>query len=97
MLCQKNECLIIEINVQKSEFTDTITDIFLEGKATEIMNVAACSAGNFLPILSSDAQKQLDELLSNVPAFDKASFGMKQRLEKTGSNAEFLLTLDLRG
>jgi len=34
---KENECLIIEINVQKSEFTDTITDIFLEGKATEIM------------------------------------------------------------
>ncbi len=34
---KENECFIIEINIQKSEFTDTITDIFLEGKATEIM------------------------------------------------------------
>lgn len=34
---KENESLIIEINIQKSVFTDTITDIFLEGKATEIM------------------------------------------------------------
>lgn len=34
---KENECLIIEINIQKSVFTDAITDIFLEGKATEIM------------------------------------------------------------
>ena len=28
---------IIEINIEKSKYTDTITDVFLEGKATEVM------------------------------------------------------------
>lgn len=35
---KKNGAKIIEINVQPTEFTNTITDIFLEGKAGEIMN-----------------------------------------------------------
>jgi len=28
---------IIEINIQSSNYTNTITDIFLKGKATEVM------------------------------------------------------------
>ena len=28
---------IIEINTEPSNYTDTITDVFLQGKATEIM------------------------------------------------------------
>jgi NAD-dependent deacetylase len=35
---KKNDAKIIEINIQPSNYTNTITDIFLEGKATEIMN-----------------------------------------------------------
>ncbi len=37
VIAKENEATIIEINIVKSEFTDTITDYFLEGKATEIM------------------------------------------------------------
>ena len=33
-----NGAIIIEINTEKSSFTDTITDIFLQGKATEIFS-----------------------------------------------------------
>ena len=33
----KNKGKIIEINISSSNFTNTITDIFLQGKATEIM------------------------------------------------------------
>jgi len=32
---------IIEINTQKSAFTNTITDVFLQGKATEVMSKIA--------------------------------------------------------
>ena len=35
---KENGAKIIEINIQESHFTDTITDVFLKGKATEIMN-----------------------------------------------------------
>jgi NAD-dependent deacetylase len=34
---KENRANIIEINIRKSGFTDTITDIFIEGKATKIM------------------------------------------------------------
>jgi NAD-dependent deacetylase len=34
---KRNGALIIEINVRPSEFTDTITDIFLRGKASDIL------------------------------------------------------------
>ena len=34
---ENNGVKIIEINIEKSNFTDTITDIFLNGKATEVM------------------------------------------------------------
>jgi len=34
---KKNNRKIIEINISPSNFTNTITDIFLQGKATEIM------------------------------------------------------------
>ncbi len=34
---QKNGAKIIEINIRPSHFTHTITDIFLEGKATEVL------------------------------------------------------------
>ncbi len=33
---KKNNAVIIEINTNKSNYTDTVTDIFLQGKATEI-------------------------------------------------------------
>lgn len=35
---KENGAKIIEINPEKSLFTDSITDIFIKGKATEIMN-----------------------------------------------------------
>ena len=35
---KENGAIIIEINTEKSSFTDTITDIFLQGKATEIFS-----------------------------------------------------------
>jgi NAD-dependent deacetylase len=38
MKAKENGSKIIEINVQPTEFTNTITDIFLEGKAGEIMD-----------------------------------------------------------
>ena len=34
---KKNNKKIIEINIQSSNYTNTITDIFLKGKATEVM------------------------------------------------------------
>jgi NAD-dependent deacetylase len=34
---KKNKCKIIEINTAPSNYTSTITDIFLQGKATDIM------------------------------------------------------------
>ena len=35
---KENGALIIEINIQESHFTHTITDIFLKGKASDIMS-----------------------------------------------------------
>jgi NAD-dependent deacetylase len=35
---KKNGARIIEINIKKSHLTDTVTDIFLEGKATDVLN-----------------------------------------------------------
>ncbi len=35
---KRNNAKIIEINIEQTKFTETITDIFLEGKATEIMS-----------------------------------------------------------
>ncbi len=37
ILAKNNGTKIIEINIEKSNFSNSITDIFLEGKATEIM------------------------------------------------------------
>lgn len=37
LYARNNGVKIIEINIEKSNFTDTITDIFLKGKATEVM------------------------------------------------------------
>ncbi len=37
-LAKQNGAKIIEINITESNFTSQITDVFLEGKATEIMN-----------------------------------------------------------
>lgn len=34
---KRNNAKIIEINIKKSNYTNTITDVFLEGKATETM------------------------------------------------------------
>jgi len=36
-VAKKNGARIIEINIKKSEITQSLTDIFLEGKATEIL------------------------------------------------------------
>ncbi|MFZ5980153.1 MAG: SIR2 family NAD-dependent protein deacylase [Candidatus Zixiibacteriota bacterium] len=38
-LAKQNGALIIEMNVEKSNYTDRITDIFLQAKATEAMTV----------------------------------------------------------
>jgi len=38
IIAKQNSATIIEINPEKSEFTNTITDIFLQGKASEIIN-----------------------------------------------------------
>ncbi len=38
VLAKKNGAKIIEINIKKSHFTETITDIFLKGKATDILS-----------------------------------------------------------
>jgi len=37
LLASQNGATIIEINIQKSNFTDRITDIFLKGKATKMV------------------------------------------------------------
>lgn len=37
-IAKKNGAKIIEVNLEKSHYTDTITDIFLRGKASEIMS-----------------------------------------------------------
>ncbi len=37
IIAKQNGAIIIEINLEHSNFTDSITDIFLQGKATEIM------------------------------------------------------------
>lgn len=38
VLAHQNGAKIIEINIKESKFTDTIVDVFLQGKATEIMD-----------------------------------------------------------
>ncbi len=40
---QKNGATIIEINPNKSNYTDSITDVFLQGKATEMMKALEIS------------------------------------------------------
>lgn len=37
VVAKKNGARIIEINIKESHLTDTITDIFLEGKATDVL------------------------------------------------------------
>ncbi|MBW1810543.1 MAG: NAD-dependent deacylase [Deltaproteobacteria bacterium] len=37
IIASKNNARIIEINIAKSKYTNNITDVFLEGKATEVM------------------------------------------------------------
>jgi len=37
IVADKNDATIIEINIAKSNYTGTITDVFLEGQATEVM------------------------------------------------------------
>jgi NAD-dependent deacetylase len=37
VVAHDNDAKIIEINVAKSHYTDAITDVFLEGRATEVM------------------------------------------------------------
>jgi NAD-dependent deacetylase len=37
-MAKNNGATIIEINVKKSNYTDYITDIFLNGKATEVID-----------------------------------------------------------
>jgi NAD-dependent deacetylase len=38
MEAKRNGATILEINIQPSHYTDSITDIFLQGKATEMMD-----------------------------------------------------------
>jgi len=38
VFAKSNGATIIEVNTEKSNFTDKVTDIFLQGKATEVMN-----------------------------------------------------------
>ena len=38
IIAKQNGATIIEINTEKSSFTSQITDVFLQGKATEVMN-----------------------------------------------------------
>ena len=37
-MAKRNGAKIIEINIERSNYTDQITDIFLKGKATEVMS-----------------------------------------------------------
>jgi NAD-dependent SIR2 family protein deacetylase len=34
---KKNDKKVIEVNIKPSNYTDTITDVFLKGKATEVV------------------------------------------------------------
>ncbi len=38
---KENGARVIEINIEPSKYTETVTDLFLQGKATEIMNQLA--------------------------------------------------------
>ena len=38
---KNNGAKIIEVNIEPSNYTDSITDVFLQGKATEVMNALA--------------------------------------------------------
>ncbi len=38
-LAKENGAKIIEVNPEESNFTNRITDVFLRGKASEIMNM----------------------------------------------------------
>jgi len=38
MIAKENGAKIIEVNTEDSEYTNTITDIFLRGKAGQIMS-----------------------------------------------------------
>lgn len=44
-LAKQKGAKIIEINIEKSNFTDSITDVFLKGKATEVMSLLASKLG----------------------------------------------------
>jgi NAD-dependent deacetylase len=39
LLAKENGATIIEVNPRESNYTSTVTDIFLQGKATEIMEL----------------------------------------------------------
>lgn len=43
IMAKENGAKIIEINVEASDFTHKITDIFLQGKASEILEQISCS------------------------------------------------------
>ena len=45
LMAKSNGAKIIEINVSPSNYTHSITDIFLQGKATEVMKVLAGEVG----------------------------------------------------
>ncbi len=42
---RENGARIIEVNIEPSNYTHTVTDLFLQGKATEIMNQLAVELG----------------------------------------------------
>ena len=56
---KKNNKKIIEINIEPSNYTNTITDIFLQGKATEVMQ-------KLLEIVKSEQITRLKQLNSKL-------------------------------
>ncbi|TRZ75744.1 MAG: RNA polymerase subunit sigma, partial [Bacteroidetes bacterium] len=49
---KENGATIIEVNPHESNYTSAVTDIFLQGKATEVMELLA--AALFTPTLDYD-------------------------------------------
>ncbi len=52
LLAKENGATIIEVNPHESNYTSTVTDIFLQGKATEMMGLLADAL--FTPALDND-------------------------------------------
>ena len=52
LIAKENGATIIEVNPHESNYTSAVTDIFLQGKATEVMELLA--AALFTPTLDND-------------------------------------------